>query len=96
MGRVEEGDMVNWLNRCDLFVMTSRTLPDGDCEGFGIAVVEAALCGKPAVVSSQCGLIEAIEDGVTGIGVPEGDVVATANASHLSRYVAADLWSNIR
>ena len=49
-------------------------------EGFGVAVVEAALCGKPAVVSKNSGLVEAIIDGVTGIGVPEDDPRATATA----------------
>src|SRR5205823_4374587 len=49
VGRAETADVVRWLNACDLFVMTSRTTANGDCEGFGIAVVEAALCGKPAV-----------------------------------------------
>lgn len=80
LGTVTNDDMVQWLNCADVFVMTSRTTPDGDCEGFGIAVVEAALCGKPAVVSAQSGLIEAIQDGVTGVAVPEGDATATAEA----------------
>jgi phosphatidylinositol alpha-1,6-mannosyltransferase len=79
-GKVEAEELVRWLNCCDLFVMTSRTTATGDCEGFGIAVVEAALCGKPAVVSSDSGLVEAIQNGVTGLAVPEGDESATAAA----------------
>ena len=42
-------------NACDLFVMTSRQLSDGDFEGYGIAVIETALCGKAAVVSDNSG-----------------------------------------
>jgi len=80
LGRVDADSLVKYLNCCDVFVMTSRLTKDGDCEGFGIAVVEAALCGKPAVVSANSGLAEAIIDGSTGIAVPEGDEVATANA----------------
>ncbi len=80
LGRLSHGKTLRWLNACDLFVMTSRTLENGDCEGFGIAVVEAALCGKPAVVSRQSGLIEAIEENVTGLAVPEKDERATADA----------------
>jgi phosphatidylinositol alpha-1,6-mannosyltransferase len=80
LGVVTNDDMVRWLNCADVFVMTSCTTPDGDCEGFGIAVVEAALCGKPAVVSAQSGLIEAIQDGVTGFAVPERDATAMAEA----------------
>jgi glycosyltransferase involved in cell wall biosynthesis len=37
-----------------------------DCEGLGISVIEAALCGIPSVVSASTGLLEVVEDGVTG------------------------------
>lgn len=31
------------------------------------------------------------------LGVPAGDfIVATSNVAHLSRFVSADLWSNIK
>lgn len=80
LGVVSDADLVRWLNCADLFVMTSRTTRAGDCEGFGIAVVEAALCGKPAVVSAQSGLVEAIRENLTGLAVPENDERATAGA----------------
>jgi phosphatidylinositol alpha-1,6-mannosyltransferase len=79
-GRVETEQLVNLYNACDLFVMTSRQLSDGDFEGYGIAVIEAALCGKPAVVSNNSGLAEAVIDGVTGLVVPQDDPKATAEA----------------
>ena len=80
LGRVDAEKLPHLLNTCDLFVMTSRHTPDGDFEGFGIAVVEAALCGLPAVVSAPSGLAEAIIDGHTGIAVPRDDPEATAQA----------------
>ncbi len=80
LGRLGSSDLVRYINSCDVFVMTSRRTTDGDCEGFGIAVVEAALCGKPAVVSAGSGLAEAIVDGETGIVVPQGDHLSTAQA----------------
>jgi phosphatidyl-myo-inositol dimannoside synthase len=79
-GRVETEQLVNLYNACDLFVMTSRQLSDGDVEGYGIAVIEAALCGKPAVVSNNSGLVEAVIDGETGLVVPQNDPKATARA----------------
>jgi phosphatidylinositol alpha-1,6-mannosyltransferase len=79
-GRVETEQLVHLYNACDLFVMTSRQLADGDYEGFGIAVIEAALCGKPAVVSDNSGLVEAVIDGETGLVVPQNDPKATAEA----------------
>jgi phosphatidylinositol alpha-1,6-mannosyltransferase len=60
--------------------MTSQHTATGDFEGFGIAVVEAALCGKPAVVSGNSGLEEAVVDGETAFVVPQSDPVATAGA----------------
>jgi phosphatidylinositol alpha-1,6-mannosyltransferase len=80
VGRVGDEEVVELMNLADLFVMTSRTTRDGDCEGFGIAVVEAALCGTPAVVSVGSGLTEAIIDGETGRAVPQDDVEAIERA----------------
>jgi phosphatidylinositol alpha-1,6-mannosyltransferase len=80
LGQVNSRRLVQLLNCCDVFVMTSKHTADGDFEGYGIAVIEAALCGKPAVVSDNSGLAETISDGITGLGVPEGDEVATARA----------------
>lgn len=78
-GCVSRRRLLEYLNCCDLFVMTSRHASN-QFEGFGISVVEAALCGKPAVVSANSGLLEAIADGKTGIAVPEGDEARIAAA----------------
>ena len=79
LGRVDTDSLILLLNCCDIFVMTSRHTVD-EFEGFGIAVVEAALCGKPAVVTANSGLAEAIVDGETGLCVPEDDEFSTAQA----------------
>jgi phosphatidylinositol alpha-1,6-mannosyltransferase len=79
-GRVSQETLLQLYNACDLFVMTSRQLADGDFEGYGIAVIEAALCGKAAVVSDNSGLAEAVLDGQTGLLVPQNDPDATADA----------------
>jgi phosphatidyl-myo-inositol dimannoside synthase len=80
LGRLPLDQLRRHLNACDVFVMTSRFTSDGDCEGFGIAVVEAALCGKPAVVTGNSGLAEAIVEGQTGFTATENDPVSVANA----------------
>ncbi len=72
--------LVEAYNACDIHVMTSRHSRDGDFEGYGIAAVEAALCGKPSVVSSGCGLEEAVVPNQTGLVAPREDVPATAAA----------------
>jgi phosphatidylinositol alpha-1,6-mannosyltransferase len=67
------------LNCTDVFAMTSRHTRD-QWEGYGIAVVEAALCGVPAVVSGNSGLSEAITHGETGLAVDAGNPFSTATA----------------
>jgi phosphatidylinositol alpha-1,6-mannosyltransferase len=80
LGRVDSQRLVEAYNACDVYVMTSRHCRDGDFEGYGIAAVEAALCGKPAVVCDNSGLVEAIVPGKTGIVVPENNPEATTLA----------------
>src|SRR5262249_3620567 len=58
LGTSAPEDLVRYVNCADLIVAPSRHTPTGEFEGYGIAVVEAALCGKPAVVSRDCGLEE--------------------------------------
>ena len=80
LGRLDAQALVAAYNACDVYVMTSRHSKSGDFEGYGIAAVEAALCGKPAVVSGGSGLEEAIQPDQTGLVVPEDDPGATAVA----------------
>jgi phosphatidylinositol alpha-1,6-mannosyltransferase len=80
LGRVDAQTLLEAYNACDVFVMVSRHCSDGDFEGYGIAAIEAALCGKPAVVTRGSGLEEAVLAEQTGLLVPENDPVATATA----------------
>ena len=64
---------------CDVFAMPSRTL-ESDVEGFGTVFLEAGLFGKPAIGTFSGGIPEAIQNGVTGILVGEGNVPQIAYA----------------
>lgn len=79
LGQVDSDRLRRLLGACELHVMTSRHTLD-EFEGYGIAVVEAALCGKPSVVSGDSGLAEAVVDGETGLVTKLGDEVDTARA----------------
>lgn len=51
-----------------------------DSESFGVAVVEASASEKPVIVTKVGGLVEVVEDNVTGIVVPPQDPEALAQA----------------
>jgi phosphatidyl-myo-inositol dimannoside synthase len=80
VGSASRPELVDAYRACDVFVLTSRSMASGDYEGFGIVVVEAALCERAAVVTEGAGLVEAVEPGVTALVVSEDDLVGVANA----------------
>jgi glycosyltransferase involved in cell wall biosynthesis len=45
-------------------------------EGYGVVCAEAMAHGRPVVASAVGGLLDLVEDGVTGLQVPPGDVAA--------------------
>ncbi len=65
-------DVPRFLSALDVFCMPSRW------EGFGLALVEALACGKPAVVSDVDSLPEVLGD--AGLLVPKDDSEALARA----------------
>lgn len=73
-GWVDPAEIPATYRRFDVFVAPSRI------EAFGVAVLEAAAAGLPAVVSSVGGLLEVVEDQVTGLTVPPEDPEALAAA----------------
>lgn len=68
------------LEGSDVYVQPSVRTQDGREEGLPNATVEAQALGLPAIVFRSGGLVEAVEDGQTGLVVPERDVKALAEA----------------
>lgn len=83
MGGVCDGDLTALYQRCTLFAMPNRALPDGDTEGFGLIFLEANACGKPVIGGHAGGTIDAIVDGQTGLLVDGEDSDAIAVAIRL-------------
>lgn len=69
-----------WLEAADMFVMTPVALPGGDIEGLGIVYLEAAAFGLPTIGTKTGGVVEAIENGSTGLLVDEHNVDDIARA----------------
>jgi glycosyltransferase involved in cell wall biosynthesis len=56
------------------------TMPSSGPEPFSLTVPEAMGCGLPVVGTAHGGTVEIVEEGVTGLLVPPGDVAALAAA----------------
>lgn len=63
-----------WYVAADVTVLPSYY------ESFGMVALEAMACGSPVVASRVGGLQTTVQDGVTGVLVPEGDPCALAAA----------------
>jgi L-malate glycosyltransferase len=70
----QRSDINALLAATDAVVVNSRREP------FGLIVLEALAAVKPAVAASVDGIVEVIEDGVTGLLVPPGNRAALASA----------------
>jgi colanic acid/amylovoran biosynthesis glycosyltransferase len=64
----------------DVFVLPSVVMPSGKMEGLPVVIMEAMAAGTPVVATAISGIPELVEDGVTGLLVPERDPAALARA----------------
>ena len=67
------------MSAADLFCLPGYN-DRGIVEGFGLVFLEAAAYGVPSVATRSGGIPDAIDDGITGLLVPEKDPVALAEA----------------
>jgi glycosyltransferase involved in cell wall biosynthesis len=74
VGFVPRGELGSWYERAAVVAVPSRR------EGYGVAAREAMAWGRPVVASAVGGLLDAVEDGVTGVLVPPADVDALRSA----------------
>jgi mannosyltransferase len=73
-GELPIEEVQRWYGRLSIYAFTSRN------EGFGLTLIEAMSSGA-ALVASRAGAAElVVEDGVSGVLVPPGDVEALAVA----------------
>lgn len=73
LGARSSEEVAAWMARACLLAVPSVTAGDGDSEGLPTVLQEAAAAALPAVGSRHSGIVEAIEDGVSGFLVPEGE-----------------------
>jgi colanic acid/amylovoran biosynthesis glycosyltransferase len=80
LGAATHAEVAGWLRRAAVFCLPSCTARNGDAEGLGLALLEAAASGVPVVATQHGGIPEAVQDGETGYLVPERDADALADA----------------
>ncbi len=74
-------DRVSELFRgADLFLMPSVVDSSGDRDGIPTVIMEALLHRVPVIATDVSGISEVIEDGTTGLLIPEKDAAAIATA----------------
>jgi mannosyltransferase len=73
-GELAIEEVQRWYPRLTIYAFTSRN------EGFGLTLIEAMSAGA-ALVASRAGAAElVVEDGITGVLTPPGDINALVNA----------------
>lgn len=77
LGKVPDDVRRAAYNGADVFVMPNINVP-GDMEGFGLVLLEAALCARPIVAANTEGIADAIHPGKNGLLVPSGDAALFA------------------
>src|SRR5438034_8405964 len=70
VGFVPPGELGAYYERAAVVCVPSRR------EGYGVVAREAMAWGRPVVATAVGGLVDAVEDGVTGVLVPPRDVAA--------------------
>lgn len=79
LGRVPENALLGWYHAADVFALPALNV-GGKFEGFGLAYLEASAAGLPVIGTTDCGAEEAVDDGETGLLVPQHDAAALAGA----------------
>ena len=74
VGFVPPHELTPWYERAAIVVVPSRR------EGYGMVAREAMAHGRPVVATAVGGLVDAVEDGVTGLLVPPRDAPALREA----------------
>ena len=75
LGRVSDATLKTLYNTVDAFIQPNISVP-GDAEGFGLVMLEAALCNRPVFASNIDGIADAIQDGANGHLLEAGNAAA--------------------
>jgi colanic acid/amylovoran biosynthesis glycosyltransferase len=87
LGMLPHRQMIEELDRCDLFLQPSLTAADGDSEGGApTTLLEAQACGVPILTTDHADIPAVVDPGRSALLSREGDVAALA--THLEALLA--------
>ena len=78
LGSIPNVELPAYYAVADIFIAPSIIAKGGDREGFGLTLVEAAMCGCLVISTKTGGIEDIIQDGKTGFLVPQKDAKALA------------------
>ena len=79
-GERTEGEIRRLMRRTTLVALACLPAADGNQDALPTVLLEAGACGTPCIAGGVAGVPEIVRHGRTGLVVPPGDVVATAEA----------------
>ena len=79
-GNIGGKELEEYYQNCDVFVLPAVIDSWGDTEGQGVVLLEALTFKKPVVASAVGGIVDIVQDGKTGVLVPEKNPVLLSRA----------------
>lgn len=79
-GDVSDFELKNYYENADMFILPCIIAENGDRDGVPVAIMEAMAMELPVISTNISGIPELVEDGVSGILVPQKDENAVGNA----------------
>lgn len=73
-GYIDRNNILAYYNLADIFVMPSIKDKDGNMDDQPVALIEAMACGKPIIATNFPGIKLTVDDGKSGILIPEKNV----------------------
>ena len=80
ISNISDQELLEIYNSSDLFVLPSIIDSQGNTEGLGVVLLEAMACQLPVIGSDIGGIPDIIHDEVTGLLVPQKDVMGLSKA----------------
>lgn len=74
LGFIQEDEIYDYYDLCDVFVLGNRETKSGMLDGLGMVFLEAGSLGKPVIGGRVGGVSEAILDGQTGILIDSNNI----------------------